>query len=144
MKRYFSRDLVIGIGIGFILSSFLVLFFNPVRNDVYQKESSVKESLPLKADSEPKQLESPKVQEEEKAEIIPVTKKVVIPPGADSERIIALLLDNGIIVSAEDFRRAVNASGLDNRLRAGTFILQENMTDLDELIHILISEPHEE
>lgn len=144
MKKYLSRDLVIGIGIGFILSSFLVLFFNPARGDVYRQESRVEKSLPLESDSEPNQTESFEMQEEEQADIIPVTKKVTIPPGADSEKIIAILLDNGIINSAAEFRRTVNASGLDNRLRAGTFILQENMTDLDELINILISEPHEE
>jgi UPF0755 protein len=61
-------------------------------------------------------------EDEEFAEIEPGRQvEVVIPPGANAERIGEILRDAGLIRSVSQFETAVRAAGADTRLQSGTY-----------------------
>lgn len=80
-------------------------------------------------------------EDEEEAEIEPGRRvEVVIPPGANAERIGEILREAGLVRTVSQFETAVRAAGVDQSLQSGTYELITGST-LTEIIDELRAGP---
>jgi hypothetical protein len=134
--------LILGLGIGIIVSSLFFLLF-PTNNALTNQEIAQRAaelSMDREQTFEParNQLEQlqgdnyPKLSPEKTNDIITVT----IPAGANSSQIGKMLAANSVISNIETFQILVDVFSLDKKFIAGVYQLQQHM-DMGELILML-------
>jgi hypothetical protein len=143
-----SRQYLLGLGSGLILSALIALLFNPVRPvDNTSKESSQAVSSP-QADARPSSQEpitsgQDSFSQEKPAEksgpenSIQAQKSFVIPPGASADKIAQLLQTEGWIQNKADFLTLVKAQKLEKQFVAGTYELTPGLS-IENIINQLI------
>lgn len=62
--------------------------------------------------------------------------KITIPQGAAGERIAKILVENGLVNQSSDFLNVLKKSGLESKLRSGTYNIPSGSTP-DQIIKIL-------
>ncbi|MBS4024793.1 MAG: endolytic transglycosylase MltG [Clostridia bacterium] len=135
--------LILGLGIGIIVSSLFFLLF-PTNKALTNQEiilraaelSMEREQIFEPASNQLEMLQQwvnyPKIYPEKTNEIITVT----IPAGANSSQIGKMLADNGVISSIETFQILVDVFSVEKKFIAGVYQLQHHM-DIGELILML-------
>lgn len=144
-----TREILLGIGIGLIISSLLMLVFFPV--SVEKGPKQVVESKPVEKQSPPiiqdKKRDSKTLTDEQPASSKPpvLTEKitVIIPKGTNSERIASILAESHVIKSPKDFSQMAKALKVENKFIAGSYIFNKD-EELSNVIKKLIQGPKKE
>ena len=131
--------LVLGLGIGIILTSTIYTLNPNVKYKEYTEEEIiaaatdlgmifVKDSIDTSRDKDLKQEEK---EEKEEKEII-----LVVEAGDNSEQVFDKLFQLGVILDKEDFSKYAKEKNIEKKIRIGTYKLALNM-DYDTIISIL-------
>lgn len=147
-----SREYLLGLGSGLILSALLILIFPPAltktlwdknNSDAAAKSAAVTAS-PSSQTSDSSTSTVPTAQTsaagKEKSSLetaAQVKKNVVIPPGSSADKIAQLLQNEELIQKKEDFMAVVKAKKLESRFKAGSYELQTGLS-LEDLVNQLI------
>ncbi|HVJ48342.1 endolytic transglycosylase MltG [Desulfitobacterium sp.] len=146
-----SRQYLLGLGSGLILSAMLALLFNPATakspstaGATAAAASSPVETLSTATASPSSQTPASSAQESQSSEksapennTTQAKKSVVIPPGASADKIAQLLQNEGWIQNKEDFLAIAKTRKLENRFKAGTYELVPGLS-IDDIINQLI------
>lgn len=148
-----SREYMLGLGSGLILSALLILIFPPAltktpgnknNSDTAAAKSTAVTASPSSQTSEPPTSTVPTAQtsaaDKEKSSsetAAQVKKNVVILPGSSADKIAQLLQNEGLIQKKEDFMAVVKAKRLESRFKAGSYEIQTGLS-LEDLVNQLI------
>ncbi|WP_425805335.1 endolytic transglycosylase MltG [Desulfitobacterium sp. Sab5] len=143
----FSREYLLGLGSGLILSALLLLIFPPAfTNTLADKNSSdaaaskataVKENPPDQTSESSAQTTANAQEKTSSENAAQVKKNIVISPGTSADKIAQLLQTEGLIQKKEDFMAFVKAKKLESRFKAGSYELQTGLS-LEDLVNQLI------
>lgn len=139
-----SRQYLLGLGSGLILSALIALLFNALSPEswntgetkIAQQNSSIENSSKENS-SEPASLSPQEDVAVAPEKAAPVQKSFVIPAGASAERIAQLLQTEGWIQNKEEFITQVKAQKLEKRFVAGSYELKAGLS-VENIIHQLI------
>ena len=130
-----TREVLLGIGIGLIISSLFMLIIFP---------APVKEI--------PRQVTADKPLQKPSTDIQPLDPKppalapkiaVIIPKGANSEKIASILADYQVIQSTEDFSRMAKTLRVESKFIAGNYSFTKD-EELSSIIRQLVEGPRKE
>lgn len=136
-----SRQYLLGLGSGLILSALIALPFTP---GLAEKATATSpEANPLASNASPSpQTTAPSVQGASGTGPVSATaqtkKSFVIPSGASAEKIAQLLQSEGWIQEKEDFLARVKTQKLEKRFKAGTYELAPGLS-IEDIIERLIA-----
>lgn len=141
-----TRELWVGIGIGLILSSLLMLAFNPrtVTSTIQIQHKTSVQKVEGRKITENKV--TPPVQKKTNIPLQPVVSNkvnVFIPPGSTSEAIAQILKRAEVISSTKDFIQMSTAFKVENKFLAGSYQFAKG-EDLSKIIQILITRPNKQ
>lgn len=148
MNHKFSHGIVLGIGIGLILSSSFFIFTNTKQNPELDSEFIIKEAEKLGMQKPEdflkwendgyldyhENVENNEVEIDDSKDVIIVE----IPKRVSSEGIAKILEENGLIDNEEDFTEIVNNSGVDSKLKWGVYEFNKDNT-IEEIIEVLMA-----
>ena len=145
-----SREYLLGLGSGLILSALLILIFPPTlsktsgdknNSDTAAAKSTAVTASPPSQTSEPStptaQTSSVDKEKSSSETTAQVKKNIVIPPGSSADKIAQLLQNEGLIQKKEDFMAVVKAKKLESRFKAGSYELLTGLS-LEDLVNQLI------
>lgn len=130
-----TREVLLGIGIGLISSSLLMLNFSPAQVREMPKQETVSKSLQ-------KPLEDVQSLTPKSPAVAPKVK-VIIPKGANSEKIASILVDCQVIQSVEDFSQMARTLRVESKFIAGSYSFSKN-EELSDIIRQLVAGPNKE
>lgn len=129
-----SRQYLLGLGSGLILSALIALLFTPLTT----KSPSTVGANPIvesPAETPTQAAASPTAQPAASAQ--GSAKSFVIPPGASAEKIAQLLQNEGWTQNKDDFLTIVKTQKLEKRFKAGTYELTPGLS-IDNIINQLM------
>lgn len=145
-----SREYLMGLGSGLILSALLILVFSPTLSetlgDKNNSDTAAAKSTAVTASqsSQTPELSTPTAQtspadkaKESSENAVQGKKNIVISPGTNADKIAQLLQSEGLIQKKEDFMAVVKAKKLESRFKAGSYELQTGLS-LEDLVNQLI------
>lgn len=140
-----SRQYLLGLGSGLILSALIALLFNPISPTPQQsssienssKESSLEENSSAEDSSKLVSLSPQETSTAAPEKSAQAKKTFVIPAGASADKIAQLLQAEGWIQNKEDFLTLVKAQKLEKRFVAGTYELTDGLS-IENIINRLI------
>lgn len=141
MKSY--KHILLGLGLGLIISSCFMTY--PLKDEQNDKTTLPANGVGFvmdKMDEYPEQVgdytrgdqnsgnnEMSLQQENSKVEI-------VIPKGVDSRHVAAVLYENGLITSQQEFDARITRLNLDKKIRYGLFSIEKGQS-MDSIINII-------
>lgn len=146
----FSREYLLGLGSGLILSALLLFIFPPTLSktlgDKNTSDPAAAKSTAVTASPSSQtsgsstptaQTSSVDKEKSSKETTAQVKKNIVISPGTSADKIAQLLQTEGLIQKKEDFMAFVKAKKLESRFKAGSYELQTGLS-LEDLVNQLI------
>ena len=146
------QDILLGVGITLIVISLILIGVN---DDLFQEEDKLTEDeiinqarkigmyFPgenyqneISLDSKIK-LNAAIINDSKSSQPSPIT--ITIPSGISSRKIVSLLLEKNLIKDKENFLKLLTKFDLENKIMAGTYKLQPNISAL-ELLLLLTTE----
>lgn len=146
--------LILGIGLGIIITSSLNVVFNKNEKIEYtdeeirekakslgmisikeniEKNQKKKEEQESKPEPEPEQVEEPQPEQNEEL----INKTIFITPEDTATTIIENLANEGIIDNQDEFRELVIKFNLQKKFRVGTYEINTNSSYEDVLKHLI-------
>ena len=127
-----SRQYLLGLGSGLILSALLSMVLPSVNVTTSSQENTEQKTGLLSASSGVNSPSSPVIAQanpEDSSKVSPsASQEFTIPSGATAEKIAGLLLEQGWITDKKAFLDAVEKKRAASRFRAGTFTLAKNLS----------------
>lgn len=141
-----SRQYLLGLGSGLILSALIAFLFTPIKTESpsIMGTNTTQQSLPAGSSSEETSPSENSSQAEGNPSLqqpIDSTQEssssFVIPAGASADKIAQLLQNEGWIQNKDDFLTIVKAKKLEKRFRAGLYELTPGLS-IENIINQLI------